>query len=68
MSSPATSIGADEDLEAAARLMVERRIGSLPVVENGGLVGIVTETDLLRQIVLAESRTRESEAIVVSFP
>jgi acetoin utilization protein AcuB len=28
MSSPATSIGADEDLEAAARLMVERRIGS----------------------------------------
>jgi len=68
MSSPATSIGADEDLEAAARLMVERRIGSLPVVENGRVVGIVTETDLLRQIVLTESRTPECEAIVVSFP
>ncbi len=66
MSSPATSIGAGEDLEAAARLMVERRIGSLPVVENGRVVGIVTETDLLRQIV--ESSTPECEAIVVSFP
>jgi acetoin utilization protein AcuB len=68
MSSPAIDIGAEEDLEAAARLMVERRIGSLPVVENGRVVGIVTETDLLRQIVLAESRTPECEAIVVSFP
>lgn len=68
MSSPAISIHADEDLETAARLMVGRKIGSLPVVENGRVVGIVTETDLLRQIVLTEERTPECEAIVVSFP
>jgi acetoin utilization protein AcuB len=32
----------------AAAVMFERRIGSLPVVENGGLVGILTERDLLK--------------------
>jgi acetoin utilization protein AcuB len=32
----------------AVRLMLERRIGALPVVEGGRLVGIITETDLLR--------------------
>jgi CBS domain-containing protein len=28
--------------------MLERRIGCLPVVDAGALVGLVTETDLLR--------------------
>lgn len=35
----------------AARLLSEHRIGCLPVVQEGELVGIVTETDLLRQLV-----------------
>lgn len=35
----------------AARLLAEHRIGCLPVVQAGDLVGIVTETDLLRQLV-----------------
>lgn len=34
---------------AAARLMAERRIGSLLVVEAGEIVGIVTESDLVRK-------------------
>lgn len=37
----------DTDLRYAARLMRERKIGALPVVEGGKLVGLVTETDLL---------------------
>jgi acetoin utilization protein AcuB len=31
----------------AARLLHDRRIGGLPVVEGGAVVGIITETDLL---------------------
>jgi acetoin utilization protein AcuB len=38
----------------AARLMVGRRIGALPVVDGDRLVGIVTETDLLRAFAESE--------------
>jgi acetoin utilization protein AcuB len=34
-------------LRQAARLLHDHRIGGLPVVEGGALVGIITETDLL---------------------
>jgi CBS domain-containing membrane protein len=34
-------------LEEAARLMYEKKIGCLPVVENGRLVGILTEGDFV---------------------
>jgi acetoin utilization protein AcuB len=38
----------DTPVEDAARIMTDRKIGSLPVVRDGQLVGIVTETDLFR--------------------
>jgi len=40
----------DTTLREAANLLRGRTIGSLPVVENGKLVGIVTTTDLLTLI------------------
>ena len=39
------------DPRDAAVLMLDHRIGALPVVDNGELVGIITETDLLRAFV-----------------
>ncbi len=41
----------DAAVARAAALMYERRIGSVPVVENGRLTGIVTERDLLRAVI-----------------
>lgn len=35
-------------LEEAARIMADNKIGSLPVVRNGKLVGIITESDLFK--------------------
>ena len=35
----------------AAQLMLEYKIGGLPVVENGKLVGILTESDVFRMLV-----------------
>ena len=42
---------ADAPIEDAARKLYEHRIGCLPVLEEEKLVGIITETDLLRAFV-----------------
>lgn len=44
---PAT-IGPDAPLAEAATLMTTRKIGCLPVVDGGRLVGLITESDFLR--------------------
>lgn len=41
------TIGPDEPVSTAARLMRSSKIGCLPVVENDKLVGIITDHDLL---------------------
>jgi acetoin utilization protein AcuB len=41
------SVRPDTDLRAAARLMRERKLGALPVVRDGAVVGILSETDVL---------------------
>jgi acetoin utilization protein AcuB len=35
----------------AAQILLDHTIGALPVVDHGRLVGIITETDLLRAFV-----------------
>jgi flavin prenyltransferase len=48
MSSPLISIGPEESLKGAAKLMAEKEIRRLPVTENNKLVGILTAADLAR--------------------
>lgn len=43
------TINPEMELSDAVRLMVDRKIGCLPVVENDRLIGLVTETDILVQ-------------------
>lgn len=69
MSSPVMSVPAKADFVEAARIMLEDKIGSLPVVEGGRVVGMVTETDVLRHICKADAECSEEIAdIVVSYP
>jgi acetoin utilization protein AcuB len=42
------TVGEDTPVEEAARIMTDHKIGSLPVMRDGQLVGIITETDLFR--------------------
>jgi acetoin utilization protein AcuB len=51
MTQAVITVGPDRPAREAARLMVEHRIGALPVEDGGCLVGIVTETDLLRAFI-----------------
>jgi CBS domain-containing protein len=49
MSSPAYSVHADTNLEAALKLMATARVTSLPVVDGSGrVVGVISEADLLK--------------------
>ncbi len=48
MTSPVVSVDEDAPIEEAARLMADRKIGALPVLGRGRLVGIITETDIFR--------------------
>jgi acetoin utilization protein AcuB len=48
MTKEVISIEEDTSLEEAARIMVDNKIGGLPVVRNSTLVGIITETDLFK--------------------
>ncbi len=50
MSHPVYTTTADCPLEEAARLMLEQGIGSLPVMENDKLVGIITDTDIFKAL------------------
>ena len=40
------SVESDKDLEEALQLMARHQVRRLPVVENGGLVGIVAQADI----------------------
>jgi acetoin utilization protein AcuB len=41
----------DDDIEVAAQLIYQNKIGGLPVVQDNILVGIITATDLLRTFI-----------------
>ncbi|HEU5188065.1 MAG TPA: CBS domain-containing protein [Methylomirabilota bacterium] len=45
------TVGPERPAPDAARLMLDHKIGALPVMDGGRLVGIVTETDMLRAFV-----------------
>lgn len=46
------TVEADEPVRAAIERMAEHQIGALPVLEKGRLVGIVSERDYARKVVL----------------
>jgi CBS domain-containing protein len=48
MSTEVVTTSRETPLEDAAKLMFERKLGCLPVVSGGELVGILTESDFVR--------------------
>lgn len=68
MTTDVVTVGPGETLGEAARLMLERKVGSLPVLEDGRVVGILTETDMLRLIVRSDACAPECAEVIVSFP
>lgn len=69
MSTTVVTVEAGASVGHAADIMRKHRVGSLPVVENGRIVGIVTEVDILRQIVRADATCApECAEVIVPYP
>jgi CBS domain-containing protein len=56
------SIGPDESVYEAIKLLAEKEIGAIAVTDGGRLVGIVSERDYARQIIL-KGRSSEKTQI-----
>ena len=48
MASPVVAVTSHTTVQEAARLMIHRKIGGLPIVDAGKLIGIVTAIDMLK--------------------
>jgi acetoin utilization protein AcuB len=58
----------DDPIEEAANKMRERRIGCLPVVEDGTLVGILTSSDVMEALVQLMGAHEPGSRVVASMP
>ncbi len=52
------ALGPEEPVYEAIRLMAERQIGALLVMEGGRMVGIVSERDYARKVILRDRASR----------
>ena len=69
MSTDVITVEADASLADAAWTMRKNRVGSLPVLENGRMAGVLTETDVLREIVRTDATCSPACAeVIVSYP
>ena len=59
MTNDVVTVPADTSLKDAAKLMTDRKIGCLVIVEDGKLVGILTESDFV-QLALSDDMIGDS--------
>lgn len=44
-------VGPDDEVLTAARILVDKRVTGLPVIKGGKMVGIISDRDLLKQLI-----------------
>ncbi len=52
-------------LRQAARIMIDKKVSGLPVIADGALVGIITESDLFRALIARETDATDPQPIGV---
>lgn len=55
MTSPTITIGPDDEVDQAATMMVDENISCIPVSQDGRLLGIIDEGDIVRLLAVEES-------------
>lgn len=66
MTSDVLAISEDTPLEEAARIMADNKVGGLPIMRDGRVAGIITETDLFK-ILLELMGARETGVRVTAL-
>jgi len=59
MSSPVVTVTLDSSIQDCMRLMTERRIRHLPVVEQGRVIGMISIGDLVKAVIEEQQQTIE---------
>jgi acetoin utilization protein AcuB len=68
MTKDVITVSPDDLLEDAARIMVDRVIGGLPVLQDGNLVGIITQTDIFKAFMELLAARQEGLRLTVEIP
>ncbi len=55
------SVDADQPVLVAIQIMADRHVGALPVLRSGELVGVVSERDYARKVILLGRSSAETE-------
>jgi acetoin utilization protein AcuB len=63
MTQTVLTIGPTFPIETAAAIMIKEKVGALPVTDGGRLIGLVTETDVLRVFIRAMGVTEVSSRL-----
>lgn len=61
------SVAPDTPIETAGMLMRDRKLGAVPVIESGKLVGIITETDIFRALMEVLGMNAEGTRVAVAI-
>lgn len=68
MSKQLYTVAEDVPIEEAARIMVDRGVGALPVMRGDKLVGIITETDLFKVFIELFAARQEGVRVTLLAP
>ena len=67
-SSDVWAVGADTSVYAALELMAEKNIGALLVIDDDELVGILSERDYARKVILLDRGSKDTSVTAIMSP
>jgi acetoin utilization protein AcuB len=68
MTTDVITVSPDTPVEEAARIMADHKIGGLPVIQDGKLVGIITETDVFTVLLEMLGAREKGLRLTVEIP
>jgi acetoin utilization protein AcuB len=68
MTKKVITVDADTPIEEAARIMADKKIGGLPVMSSGKVVGVITETDLFKILLELMGARQKATRVTVTVP